>query len=248
MEFRVLIIVIVLIAGSADANRTKAVKDKVNCGLTGLNKVYERINAANTKIGIANYTTILNKLKEFGTKVIPCITEFLQKHPNEELSAFLQKLKSSVEKNTVDLTTVHMVNAPKLANEFFYNFTQYENKSITCRFNSFLETINKTEKGAHGCYISKFLRNFKKLTRALRKINRLTPKGVLDDFYVFVRDILDKLQKWMTDICDALNKCANATNVDCCVKEFVSSSRIFSILLLNLFVIFHSSGQMELSF
>lgn len=222
MEFRVLIIVIVLIAGSADANRTKAVKDKVNCGLTGLNKVYERLNAANTKLGLANYTNVLNKLKEFGTRVIPCITEFLQKHPNEELNTFLQKLKASVEKSTVDITQIHMVNMPKIIDEFYNNFTQFENKSITCRLNSFLDTVNKTDKGAHGCYVSKYLRNFKKLTRALRKINRFTQFGPRDDFFAFMREIMERLIRWMTDICDALNRCANATNVDCCVKEFVS--------------------------
>lgn len=222
MKFRVLIIVVVLIAGNVDANRTKVVRDKVNCGMNGLLKVYEKINAVNTKIGIANYTVIANKLKEFGSTVIPCIIEFLLKHPNEELSTFLQTLKASIEKSTVDIQKVHIVNMPLLIDEFYYNFTQYENKSINCRLNSFLTTINKTEKAAHGCYISKYLRNFKKLTRALRKINRHSTNQPRDDFFVFMKDIMDKLQKWLTDICDGLNKCANATNIDCCVKEFVS--------------------------
>ncbi|CAO1397660.1 unnamed protein product [Diamesa serratosioi] len=221
MEFRVLIIVIVLIAGGADANRTKAVRDKVNCGLNGLLNSFKKPAEFNTNVANGNYSIVATKLKEFGSTVIPCITEFLQKHPNEDLSAFLQTLKASLEKSTLDIQQIHLPNVPKLINEFYYNFTQFENKSISCRFNSFLETVNKTEKAAHGCYISKFLRNFKKLTRALRKINRQTTIQPREQFYVFMKDIVDKLQKWLNDICDGLNKCANATNIDCCVKEFL---------------------------
>lgn len=169
------------------------------------------------------YKNLIGVLSNFSSTVIPCITVFLEKNPSVELSAFLVSLKASIEKSTIDLPTIHIPQVSLWSSQFYNNFSQIANKSLNCRMNVFIEKINVTDKTARGCYVSKYLRNSRKMMKKLRAMYRNFSKGPLDQILFFVEEIKNKLIKWTVDLCDGLKRCSNSTNVHCCVQEFVSS-------------------------
>lgn len=179
-------------------------------------------------IAIKEYKNLISLLENFNSTVIPCITEFLEKNPFAELSAFLMSLKASIDQSAINLQTVHIPQVSLLSSQFYNNFSQIANRSLTCRLNAFVEKINVTVKTARGCYVSKYQRNSKVLMKTLRKMYREISQIPLDQFLIIVEDIKNKLIKWTVDLCDGLKRCSNSTNVHCCVQEFVCCIRYCS--------------------
>lgn len=185
----------------------------------------DKVGPKNADITMQEYNNLIVLLNDFNSTVILCITEFLEKHPFEELSTFLMSLKASIDQSTIDLPTVHIPQVSLLSTHFYKNFSQIANRSLTCRLNAFVEKMSVTDKTARGCYVSKYQRNSNVLMKTLRKMYREISQDPLDQLLARLEDIKKKLIKWTVDLCDGLKRCSNSTNVHCCVTEFVSYTR-----------------------
>lgn len=113
MEFRVLITVIVLITGSANAKRTKAVKNKVDCGITGL-KFIKDLTLQTQILELQITLRFLTNWRSLFQQLFHGSLNSYLNHPYEELGTFLQTLKDSVETSTAEFTQIHIANLPRL--------------------------------------------------------------------------------------------------------------------------------------